>query len=218
MREQQPGRPDNVELAQDRRLAHEIRRLRAAGDRDGLAEVLDRLAGEAAAGATQARRRLLRQILDLGLAERSIRSLLFDRADVDDAVQATLIAVAERIGGYRGDARFTTWLDRVARNEALMLLRRKQRRTEPSGQDLPELDLSARRLSSLVADQQQLAAAMSELTAEHREVLQLREALGLSYDDIAVRLGLPVGTVRSRISRARQALAEQLLGPSGEGG
>ena len=150
-------------------------------------------------------------MLDRRLVERPVRAVLLDPADVDDAVQATLITVASRIGSFERRARFTTWLDRVARNEALMVLRRKKRLSEPVSNEVPENDRSARRLSSLVANERVLEVAMEELSPEHRQVIVMREVEALSYEEIAERVGVPVGTVRSRINRARSTLADLLL-------
>ncbi len=180
--------------------------------------MVDALARRAADGDRAALGLVLGAVLDHRLAERAVRSVLLDDADVDDAVQGALIAVAENIGGFEGRARFTTWLDRVARNEALTLLRRRNRKSEPEPADLPDAAAPTPRLSSLVADEQTMAELMARLPDDYRTALLLREEAGCSYDEIAARTGVPVGTVRSRLSRARRALAELLVDARLEGG
>lgn len=177
------------------------------GDEDGGLDALAQLAAEGHAPAESA---LLGQILRDRLAETTVRSVLLDQADIDDAVQNTLIAVSKNIASFEGRSKFTTWLYRVARNEALMVIRRKGR-AEPSG-ELPDASITARYLSSLIANQETVQAALEQLSPDHREVLRLREDLQLSYDEISDRLGIPINTVRSRLKRARQALLNLLVG------
>ncbi|MEM8922150.1 MAG: sigma-70 family RNA polymerase sigma factor [Actinomycetota bacterium] len=169
------------------------------------------VAGAAAEGVDGALPVLLRAVLDHRLAENAVRTVLLDPADIDDAIQATLIAVSERIRSFEGRSRFTTWLHTVARNEALMVLRRRSRRNEPSGDPAPEFDPSARRLSSLIAGEQAVEATLAALSEEHRLILDLRERQGFSYEEIGKRLDLAPGTVRSRLSRARRHLADVLV-------
>lgn len=173
---------------------------------------VDELATQASKQAgPDALRALLRAVVDARLAERPIMSILLDPADVDDAVQSTLIVIAEKIATFEGRASFATWVDRVARNEARMVLRRKGRLSEPVTNDVPVYDRSAQRLSSLIANDDVLQACLDQLSTEHRQALELREVDGYSYDEIAEQLHIPVGTVRSRINRARRQLAELLV-------
>jgi RNA polymerase sigma-70 factor (ECF subfamily) len=155
---------------------------------------------------------LLSQIVIRELAEPPIRSLFFDEELVDDAVQETVIAVAVDLGSFRGEAAFLTWLDRVARNTARQIRRRRQRLSEPVSHDIPDRPEGKRRLSSIVTDEQVMAQALATLSHEHREVLLLREVDDLSYEEISRRLTIPLGTVRSRLKRARQQLTSELLG------
>lgn len=170
-------------------------------------EVLDGLAAAGAQGSRPAVELLVELVHRHRLAHPAITTVLVDPADVDDAAQLTLIAVVERIDSFQGRSRFQTWLRAIARNEALQILRRKRRKSEPSGQEVPELDRFVRRLSSVVADQQAVQRALDRLAEPYREVLVLRELEQLGYDEIAARLGVPIGTVRSRLARAREQLA-----------
>ena len=117
---------------------------------------VEEVARRASGGDGVALRELLRIVLARRLAERPVRTVLLDDADVDDAVQGTLIKVAENISDFEGRSRFTAWLHRIARNEALMIVRRRARLSEPEPAVLPEQEASSRRLSSLVADEQTL--------------------------------------------------------------
>ncbi len=172
---------------------------------------LDEIACLASGGDQQAISALVRIIFEMRLAEPPVRSVLLDPADVDEAIQLTLISVATKIGTFEGSSSLKTWVGAIAKNEALQVVRRKKRSTEPVTNEIPDYASSARHLSSLVADEDLYLKAVTTLSDEHREVLQLREDLDLSYEAIAERLGIPVGTVRSRINRARILLTERIL-------
>jgi RNA polymerase sigma-70 factor (ECF subfamily) len=183
--------------------------LRSTGDREGADDLLDAIARRAAAGSRPATEVLLGIVHRHHLAEPAVAGILVTPADLDDAVQLTLIAVLEHVDGYEGRARFRTWLSRVARNEALMVLRRKQRKSEPSGEPVPDGAGFVRRLSSVLADQLTVQALLDSLPEHYRVPLALRELDGLEYEEIADRLGIPIGTVRSRIARGREQLARK---------
>jgi RNA polymerase sigma-70 factor, ECF subfamily len=178
-------------------------------DRPAGEALLDSLAVAAAAGDREARSALLAIIHDHHLARPAVTRVLIDAADIDDALQLSLIGVAERIGSYGGQGAFLAWLGRLARNEALMVVRRRQRRSEPSGDEPPEQWGTVARLSSFVADADAVRRLIDGLPAAQRDVVRLREVEGLGYDEIAAHLRLPVGTVRSRLARAREQLARQ---------
>ena len=189
-----------------RRGGDRVRGRPAADDRIA---ILDGLAVHGAAGAVPATELLLELVHRHRIAQPAITSLLVDPADIEDAAQLTLIAVMEKIAQFEGRSRFQTWVRAIARNEALQVLRRKQRKTEPSGDEVPEQWAFARRLSSVVADEVAVRQALDRVPEPYREALILREFDQLGYDEIAERLGVPVGTVRSRIARARDLLAKQ---------
>ena len=152
------------------------------------------------------------------LARAAIWKLLSSEDDVRDAEQAVLATLALRIQLFDGRARFTTWLHQVAANEARMSIRSQSRRPRPaSGDERVDVTFLAR-LSTMVADRDVVDRAVSSLSAIHRELLDLRDVQGLDYDEIAQVLDVPLGTVRSRLSRSREALATALrreLGASG---
>jgi len=133
-------------------------------------------------------------------------------ADAEDAVQETFLAVYRRAGTFSGTARFSTWIYRVATNACNDISRKRARRPQPSGQALtdtmtqvPAEDLLAQRELSM-----ELAEALSALEPEYRDPVLLHDVAGLRYVDVAERLGLPVGTVKSRIHRGHAKLAATL--------
>lgn len=201
--------PEN-QLNQEARFAAVAAELRNAGDQRALSGALDRLASLARVH-HPALQLLLATIVERNLAEVSIRKVFLDEDRVDDGVQETVLSVAGGIGGFRGDSAFLTWLDRVAMNVARQIKRRGHRLSEPVSDEVPELDGWARRVSSVVADELVVAGAFARLSDEHQSIIRLREMEDLSYEEIAHRTGVAVGTVRSRLSRARAELASLLV-------
>ncbi|MGZ4712552.1 MAG: RNA polymerase sigma factor [Acidimicrobiia bacterium] len=133
--------------------------------------------------------------------------------DAMDATQNTLIAITRAIHRFDGRAAFTTWAHRIAVNAALDELRRAKRRGIPSS-DRPELTAAVaaadRRGPDQVADRLDLDAALATLPEDFRTAVVLRDVADLDYAEIAATLGIPIGTVRSRIARGRAALAAAL--------
>ena len=162
--------------------------------------VLDDVAARAAAGSADALELLLELIHRLGLTRGVIAPVLSDPAAVDDVAQNTLMAVERSISSYAGRSKFRTWLFRVARNEALMAVR--PRRAEPVA-ELPE---TSARFSSVIAWRVTMEALVDGLDDPYRETMRLQVFENLDYETIASRLGIPVGTVRSRLAKARDQL------------
>jgi RNA polymerase sigma-70 factor (ECF subfamily) len=154
------------------------------------------------------------------LARGPIRRLLIDEGDVDDATQNTLVAVHRSISGFERRARFTTWLYRIAEREALQVLRRNKRVAVPDDSDLSNLAAEVRRMSSVVASQAMIRQILEEMDPRFREPVMLRDIDGLEYATIAEQLGIPINTVKTRISRGRQYVADRVLAQvrSGESG
>lgn len=134
-----------------------------------------------------------------------------DPADAEDAAQETFVVLLRRAGTFRGTARFSTWLYRVATNACNDLARRRGRRPTAAG-DLDALasepavedPIAARELSA------DLARALADLDDDTRDAVVLHDVAGLPYADVAARLGVPVGTVKSRIHRGHARLAASL--------
>jgi RNA polymerase sigma-70 factor (ECF subfamily) len=135
------------------------------------------------------------------------RRVLAHPEDALDASQEAMIAVARGIARFDGRSQFTTWLYRVATNAALDEARRRNRRPRPIG-DLP--DRGGADPMDAVADQMLIDSALGRIPPEFRAAVALRDLGGLDYAEIADVLGIPPGTVRSRIARGRAALADVL--------
>lgn len=152
-----------------------------------------------------------------------------DASEVEDVTQEAFIKAYRALGKFRGDSAFYTWLYRIAANAAKNHLVAKGRRpgADATIEDAEGFDegglLSESASPEALAMGGELAevveSALNALPDELKAALMLREFDGLSYDDIADVLGCPVGTVRSRIFRAREAIdqrvKEQISGGSG---
>jgi RNA polymerase sigma-70 factor (ECF subfamily) len=154
--------------------------------------------------------------------ERLISRMVRDTDLVPDIAQETFIRAYRALGQFRGEAQFYTWLYRIAVNtakKALGDLRRDPLLTETrlrsrddedetlaleselSTEETPETLLAAKEIATAVHE------AMQALPEDLRQAVTLREIDGLSYHDIAAVMGCPIGTVRSRIFRAREAIS-----------
>lgn len=131
----------------------------------------------------------------------------------DDVQQETWLTVYRRIGSLANPAGFRTWLFQVTRNHAVDLLRRTRRdqvvRAEAETM-LVDTDLPGEDEFELEIDDQAIAAAVDELSPLHREVLVLRFWKDLTYPEMALVIGVPIGTVRSRLYHAKRLLRERL--------
>jgi RNA polymerase sigma-70 factor (ECF subfamily) len=144
-----------------------------------------------------------------------------DWSECQDIAQEVFMRAYRALGNFRGDAQFSTWLHRIAVNTAKNHLVAQNRRPptddidvmdaeqfDPSFRlrdtDTPEHELLRQEVERTVMD------AVNRLPGELRDAITLREVEGLSYDEIAERMGCPIGTVRSRIFRAREAIDAQL--------
>lgn len=138
--------------------------------------------------------------------------------DAYDVAQEAFLAAWKGLPAFRGESGFSTWLYRLTSNAAIDHLRRAKKQTGDLSLDDEELNLDAADTAPLPQEaaeqgelQQALAAGLRQLSDDHRSVLVLREMQELSYEEIAERLDLDLGTVKSRISRARNALRKILL-------
>ena len=141
------------------------------------------------------------------------------REDAVELLQDALIRAYRNLGSFQGEASFYTWLYRVAMNLALTRKRRQKVRavSTEGGENGRPLDISddpertspGRELEA--ADRRRLVErAMASLDEPHRAILVLKEVEGLRYEEIARVLELPIGTVRSRLHRARADLRDRL--------
>lgn len=171
--------------------------------------LLDAIAGAARTGTETAVELLLGAVHQLGLARPAITRLIVEPAQVDEVAQSTLVQVERNIERFEGRSKFRTWLYSIARNEALMRLRRESAGATPS-ERLDSLSVAGSRMSSVIATRATVRDALEQLPEPYRRTLLLRTDDQLDYAEIAVALDVPVGTVRSRLAKARTLLGEQL--------
>jgi len=142
--------------------------------------------------------------------------LASNRADAADATQEALIAIVRGLPRFDGRSAFSTWSYRVATNACLDELRRRRRRPDlglPDDDALLGAD-PAGPVDELVVGELTIDAALQELPPDFRAAVVLRDVCALDYAEIAEVLGVPPGTVRSRIARGRALLATRLGGNS----
>ena len=144
--------------------------------------------------------------------------MLRNEAEAEDVVQDAFILALTRLETFHGNSAFFTWLYRIAYNVAVSKIRRRKSTvslTANDNDDSRSFDFEGNApppddRMSRSEDVEQLQNAMGRLSEEHRTVLILREMQQLDYDAISEVLELPIGTVRSRIHRAREQLKQQL--------
>lgn len=132
-------------------------------------------------------------------------------SDVDDAVQESLMVVAQKVGALKVAAAFSSWLFTVIKRECRRL-ERMMFKTDELSDEAVEQALVCRTDHDLRID---LAAALESLPAHYLEVVLLRDFEELTIAEIAERLGEPVGAVKSRLHRARELVREYMVGPQG---
>ena len=153
---------------------------------------------------------------------RLLSRFIRDPAEVEDVTQEAFIKAYRALPAFRGDSAFYTWLYRIgintAKNYLMALGRRAPTSTEVEAEDAEGYDEGEQLrdintpesllLSNEIAET--VNATIEKLPEELRKAIQMREIEGMSYEDIAQAMDCPIGTVRSRIFRAREAIAEQL--------
>lgn len=153
---------------------------------------------------------------------RLLSRLIRDPAEVEDVAQETFIKAYRALGSFRGESAFYTWLYRIGINTAKNYLVSQRRRAPTStsfdaseaeafeeGEQLRDINTPERLLMTRQIGET-VEKAMAGLPEELRTAITLRELEGLSYEEIAQVMDCPIGTVRSRIFRAREAIAERL--------
>ena len=155
--------------------------------------------------------------------QRLIGRMVRDVDLVEDIAQETFIRAYRALGQFRGEAQFYTWLYRIAVNtakKALMDLKRNPTvsenayksdddetsrvENELTSSETPEAILASKEIAAIIN------AAMQDLPEELREAITLREIEGMTYEEISLAMNCPIGTVRSRIFRAREAISEKV--------
>lgn len=146
--------------------------------------------------------------------------------DARDVTQDVFVTALRALSRFRGESRLSTWLHRVTVNAALDLVRRRSRREGPSVEEMSdhpteEPGPEAKAIGSVRA--REVHRALGRLAADQRAVIVLHDLQDLDYSEVAAALDVPVGTVKSRLHRARLSLARELghlkeTEPSGDAG
>lgn len=154
-----------------------------------------------------------------------------DHQAAEDLTQEAFLKAFESLGTFRGASGFFTWLYRIATNLALSYRRTERRQIHLAGgeqwDDMPSQAARLHRAVREASDQPDAAVerdevrrivwqAIQELDDEHRSVVVLRDMEGLDYAEMAEVLGVPAGTIKSRLHRARMAIRERLMPVFGE--
>jgi RNA polymerase sigma-70 factor, ECF subfamily len=145
----------------------------------------------------------------------AIYRILDNAEDAQDVVQDSFVNAYQSLSSFKGESEFYTWLYRIAFNAAITLKRR--RKTTLSIHQAIEggvshdpidhsQDIGPGASLERLEEETKLYAALQRLSLEHRTVLVMNDIDGFKYDEIAETMGIPIGTVRSRIHRARQEL------------
>lgn len=153
---------------------------------------------------------------------RLLSRFIRDATEVEDVTQEAFIKAYRALPSFRGDSAFYTWLYRIGINTAknyLVAMGRRAPTTTPLDAEEAESLGEGEQLQDLNTPENQMMSrqvaesvnqTLSQLPEELRTAITLREIEGLSYEDIASIMNCPIGTVRSRIFRAREAIADQL--------
>jgi RNA polymerase sigma-70 factor (ECF subfamily) len=146
------------------------------------------------------------------------RRITGNDADAADAAQEAMISVVRSLPRFDGRSSFATWVYRIATNASLDELRRRRRRPaladrdagRDDDRDTGTADPHAATRVEAIADRMAIDAALADLSDDFRVPIVLRDVADFDYAEIADTLGIPVGTVKSRIARGRGALAQLL--------
>ncbi|RLD14502.1 RNA polymerase subunit sigma-24 [candidate division KSB1 bacterium] len=142
-----------------------------------------------------------------------------EREEAEDIVQETFLRLFKNKHYYREIAKFSTWIYTIAGNLAKTELRRRKRRkllsisnfmSSDKDYDIPDEDSNPEREANTVITDKIIQKAIDKLSPKFKQVILLRDVQGFSYEEIAEIVGIPLGTVKSRVNRARLKLQEDL--------
>jgi RNA polymerase sigma-70 factor (ECF subfamily) len=150
----------------------------------------------------------------------SVLRLTDNAEDARDVVQEAFLHAYQSLHSFKGDALFFTWLYRIAVNTAISMKRKKRvvLRIQPAGEggnaieplDPSETNRPGHALE-MAEEERRVHEALAKLSPEHRSVLVMKDMEGMKYEEMAEILGVPVGTIRSRLHRARLEMRDILL-------
>ena len=133
--------------------------------------------------------------------------------DARDVTQDVFVTALRSLSAFRGEAQLATWLHRVTVNAALDLVRRRGRREGPGLDEVGDRPASEPGPESAAIESvraREVHLALGRIADDQRAVIALHDLQGLDYSEVAAALDVPVGTVKSRLHRARLALAKEL--------
>ena len=137
--------------------------------------------------------------------------MLHNRSDALEASQEIFITAFRRASSFRGDSAFGTWLYRIGINHCKDVLRKRKDVLYESDQlEIERVDPRQRNIDETAALRLDLSRALAELPDDYREAVVMHDLGAVPYEEIAIVTGVPVGTVKSRISRGRRQLARLL--------
>jgi RNA polymerase sigma-70 factor, ECF subfamily len=135
------------------------------------------------------------------------RGIVADPSDAEDIAQDAFLRVYKGLAGFRGTSQFRTWLFQIVINTARSFRSRQRSRVETAvDEQALEAAEGSDHVETAVVARDEVTRALSKLPVELREAVLLRDVEGLDYREIAELLGIPMGTVESRIFRGRQQL------------
>ena len=159
------------------------------GDQNSLAQLIDRFGGQV-----------------YGLCYRMLRQ----REDAEDATQETFFRVAKNLHRWDSTRAFEPWLLTIAGNRCRTLLSKRKRRPNALSLEFPVEDENSRQRCSAVLLAEEIELALSCVRSEYRQAFELFHQQQLEYSEIAVKLGVPLGTVKTWVHRARRAIVLKL--------
>jgi RNA polymerase sigma-70 factor, ECF subfamily len=140
---------------------------------------------------------------------RFLRRFLGDAAAAEDVAQETFLRLYRSLPGFAHQAKFSAWVFKIARNAALDELRRRQRRERVAVAAAAALDDGAAGAGATAGETKvEIEAALASLPADLRETVVLVEVFGLPYAEVSAVVGAPVGTIKSRMFRARERMQD----------
>jgi RNA polymerase sigma-70 factor (ECF subfamily) len=149
-----------------------------------------------------------------------VRGILGDRDEVEDVMQTVYLKAYQGLGKFRGDSRFSTWLYQIARREALDVS--SKRRAETTDIDMVEVPAAAHHAPDgavgEASEREWIQSALGELDETYRTAIELRYMAEKTYEEIAEVMGIPVGTAKTYVHRAKVEMKRILSRPAWRAG
>jgi RNA polymerase sigma-70 factor (ECF subfamily) len=150
------------------------------------------------------------------MAYAAVRSVLGDRDEVQDVMQVVYLKAYQGLAGFRGDARFSTWLYQIARREALDIS--SKRRFDTTNIDTVEVPAAAHHAPDVAtrecSEREWIEAGLRELDVTYRTAIELRYMAEKSYEEIAAIMGVPEGTAKTYVHRGKIEMKRILSRPT----